>query len=370
MNYNTKIRATGSANDGNKHKPTASPTALPEIEKEELDSLFQTYLKEKEFLQGVTQSTILFYKDSMRAWKKYEGVFTEAGIKEFTMRMGESGMKPGAVNTFARGMNSFFTWLHEEGHTAKRFKIRMRKVQKRVLKTYSKSDMDKVVAYEPTVYGERRMKALILLFADTGVRISEALGLTRKDVDLKEMCITVLGKGRKERTLPISPAGKKALRNWMKNHEHSRVFCTRDGTKLNFNNLRRELKSLLKAAKVEKCEGTFHTFRRYFAKQYARNGGNLFDLQTTMGHTTLEMTRRYTAVDLEDLRLKHKTASPLMNLMKSQKKKKRDGGNNDSKMPPDNNNDGGTSGAAVSAASGNSKNNHGSVKARLIKKQG
>jgi len=354
-NY-TQSSTTDGANDGNKHKPTVSPTALPEIEEEKLDSLFQTYLKEKEFLQGVTQSTILFYKDSMRAWKKYEGVFTEAGIKEFMMSMGESGMKPGAMNTFARGMNSFFTWLHEEGHTAKRFKIRMRKVQKRVLKTYSKSDMDKIVAYEPMFYGEKRMKALILLFADTGVRISEALGLTRKDVDLKEMCITVLGKGRKERTLPISPAGKKALRNWMKNHEHSLIFCNQKGTKLNFNNLRRDLDNLLKAVGVEKSEGTFHTFRRYFAKQYARNGGNLFDLQTTMGHTTLEMTRRYTAVDLEDLRLKHKTASPLMNLMKSKKKKKRDGGNNDSKtMPPDNNDDSGTSGTAVSAASGNIK---------------
>lgn len=367
MKHFDQNNAIDGADNGAKRNLEASPTTLPLIEKEELDSLFQLYLREKEFLQGVTQSTLRFYKHSMSAWERYKGILNETGIKEFMMSMGESGMEPASANTFARGMNSFFAWLHDNGHTAKRLKIRMRKVPKRVLKTYSKADMEKIVAYEPTFYGEKRMKALILLFADTGVRISEALGLTRKDVNLKENCITVLGKGRKERILPISPAGRKALNNWMKEHEHASLFCTQGGGKLNFNNLRRELQLLLKAAKVEKCEGSFHTFRRYFAKQYARNGGNLFDLQTTMGHTTLEMTRRYTAVDLEDLRLKHKTASPLMNLMTSKKKKRGEVDGGDVAAAPDGNNgDGGTSGTAAIAAPSSTMNERNG--ARLIKK--
>ncbi|MDQ3012053.1 MAG: site-specific integrase [Acidobacteriota bacterium] len=370
-------------------KPDASTTATtPEIKKDEIDRLFQTFLREKEFLEGVTVSTIRYYKDSMKAWNRYKGILTDDGLKEFAISMAESGMEPGSINTFARGVNSFLTWLHENGHTSKRFKIRMRKVPKRVLKTYSKSDMEKVMAYEPQIFGERRIKALLMLLTDTGIRISEALGLTRKDVDLKETCITVLGKGRKERTLPISSQGKKVLSEWMKEHEHSLVFCSQNGSKLNFNNLRRDLDHLLKAAGVEKCEGTFHTFRRFFAKQYARNGGNLFDLQTTMGHTTLEMTRRYTAVDFEDLRLKHKTASPLMNLMKSMKKRSTSkptkpdgsgGGNTgNGAAAPDGGANDGSVGSPVAASGGDGDRNGGGVSgaaapsgkpgARLIKR--
>jgi integrase len=97
----------------------------------------------------------------------------------------------------------------------------------------------------------------------------------------------------------------------LKTHKHELVFCTDDGEKLLYDNLRRDFLNLLKAVGVEKAEGSFHAFRRFFGKQYLRNGGNPLYLQRVFGHSTLEMTRRYVEADDEDLQLAHKTLSPL-----------------------------------------------------------
>jgi integrase len=158
------------------------------------------------------------------------------------------------------------------------------------------------------------MMAILYLLVDTGARINEALTLTRKNIDWDNLLVTLYGKGKKERRIPISLECRKALYRWLQTHKHEFVFCTRDGNKLRYDNMRRDFMTILDAVGVEKTEGSFHAFRRFFGKQYIRNGGNPLYLQRVFGHSTLEMTKRYVEADEEDLQLAHKTLSPLERL--------------------------------------------------------
>jgi site-specific recombinase XerD len=92
------------------------------------------------------------------------------------------------------------------------------------------------------------------------------------------------------------------------------VFCTEGGGKLRYDNVRREFLVILRAVKVEKTEGGFHAFRRFFAKSYIKNGGNVLYLRKLLGHASIQVTERYVDADEESLQDAHRTLSPLERL--------------------------------------------------------
>lgn len=282
--------------------------------------LFEAFVLEKQYLKGATPKTVKSYRDAWRAFNHYgKAEMTEQGVKNFMVETVKAGRKPGASNAFARSLNSFFTWLHENGHTKKRLKIPLRKAPKRVLRTYKAEEVERILSYAPKTFVERRLLALLALLIDTGARINEALTLERSGIDFDELLVTFYGKGDKERRVPISPTCQKILVRWLKEHKFNLVFCANNGNELWQDNVRRDFRALLKKVGVEKSEGVFHTFRRYFAKEYVRNGGNVLYLQKMLGHATLDMSKRYMELDTDDLTEKHRTASPLKRLIDARK---------------------------------------------------
>jgi integrase/recombinase XerD len=279
-----------------------------------MNGYFELFIKEKTYLQGLTPKSIRHYRQSWEAFERYKGAVSEQGVKDFMVNMMMAGRKPGAANAFARGVNAYLSWLKENGHTETHLKVPLQKLEQRVLKTYKPEDVKKILSYHPRLFSEKRIIALLIILVDTGIRIDEALSLKRDGVDFDNLLLTIYGKGRKERIIPFSREGRKALFKWLKEHEHDYVFPTMQGGKLLYDNTRQDFVALLEKAKVEKSEGCFHTFRRFFAKMYSRAGGNLFYLQKMLGHSTLEMTKKYVEVETEDLQLAHKHASPLEHL--------------------------------------------------------
>ncbi len=78
-----------------------------------------------------------------------------------------------------------------------------------------------------------------------------------------------------------------------------------------YNNMRRDYQKLLDACGVEKCDQSFHSLRRLFAEQYVRNGGNLFYLMATMGHSDIKTTKLYVKIDIQALKDTHLKTSIL-----------------------------------------------------------
>jgi integrase/recombinase XerD len=150
---------------------------------------------------------------------------------------------------------------------------------------------------------------------DTGVRIQQALTLKRRKVDFDNCLITVKGKGNKERTIPFSVELRKRLRKFTSQHSFELVFCTKPGTKLLYDRMRRDFQKLMTKLGIKGFDSSFHCFRRTIARNYVRSGGNLFYLQKSLGHTTLTMSRRYVELETEDLQEMH-TRTSLLNKLR------------------------------------------------------
>jgi integrase len=283
-----------------------------------IDKLFLAFAKEKEFLSGASPATVRIYSNAWLAWKKYAGCscqISESMTREFMVNMTSGGeIKPSSANAYAKSMNSFLTWLHENGHTPTHLRIPLTATQRKVLATYSPEEVKRILTQKPTSRTGRRLIALLYLLVDTGCRVSEALSLKRAAIDWDNLLVTLEGKGGKQRRVPISMELRKVLFRWLNSHEFEYVFPTEAGRKLTFDNVRGDFFILLRAAKVEKTEGCFHAFRRFFAKSYLKGGGNVMYLRKLLGHASLQITERYVDADEESLAHAHKTLSPLERL--------------------------------------------------------
>ena len=140
-----------------------------------------------------------------------------------------------------------------------------------------------------------------MVMLDSGLRISEALGLTGKSVDFENLVIKVKGKGGKERLVPMSPELRKNLYRYAKDKE-GLLFVTRTKTPVSVQNFQRDFKVLCGAIGIKGVRCSPHTLRHSFAVNYLRAGGNLEYLRRILGHSSLSTTQKYLrALGVEDL---------------------------------------------------------------------
>jgi integrase/recombinase XerD len=125
------------------------------------------------------------------------------------------------------------------------------------------------------------------------------------------MLLTVRGKGDKHRVVPMSFELRRMLFRHLDKHNFISVFCSSKGSPLSQRNALRDMKIVTGHLGITGVRCSFHTLRHTFALNYIRNGGDVFRLQRILGHTTLEMTRRYVNLQTEDLQAVHNKLSML-----------------------------------------------------------
>jgi site-specific recombinase XerD len=159
-----------------------------------------------------------------------------------------------------------------------------------------------------------------MLFLDTGIRLAELvnLRLSRIDFPLGEM--TILGKGNKERKVPVGSQAKKALLEYISKESREpsnpqdadRLFLTADDYPITHTAVAKMFARVKIRAEVPKLHP--HVCRHTFSVRYLVNGGDAFSLQKILGHTSLEMTRKYVNMAFGDVKEKHRQFSPMDNL--------------------------------------------------------
>jgi integrase/recombinase XerD len=292
-----------------------------ESEKNELNELFNRYLKEMKYLRNFSERTITTYQYTKLRWDKYAGGMpTAEKLDQFIIGMRENGLKATTCNVSVRAFNAFLTWLKGQGKVGD---IRLKKlpIEKRQMRVFSDEDVKKVLAFKPKTKNERRIYTVFCTILDTGLRISECLSIEVSRVNFDTLTISVKGKGKKERIVPISLELRKVLFIYLTKFRASNpncvyLFCTGNGTRLTYRNAYRDLESILVRTGVGKegIDGFFHSLRRKFARSYIKNGGNVLYLQRAMGHADLTTTQLYVSPDDEDIQRVHLYVSPLGNL--------------------------------------------------------
>ena len=186
------------------------------------------------------------------------------------------------------------------------------KEEQKILATLSDSDIRRLIGWKGEGVNLKRAHLVALTILDCGLRVSEALSLRHKDVDLEELAVFVVGKGGKHRLVPISKELRARLFRNVAHGIEDYLFQTRSGGKVTVRNMERDFKALFKKIGIEGIRASPHTIRHTFAVCYLRNGGNLEFLRRCLGHSSLVTTQKYLkSLGVADLGAVHSSLSPL-----------------------------------------------------------
>lgn len=159
----------------------------------------------------------------------------------------------------------------------------------------------------------RRDAALLTLLYGAGLRISEALSLKRGDVPLAGS-ITILGKGRKERVVPVLDRVREAIAAYAEaipftGTKDSALFLSRRGKPMSAREAQLLMEKLRGALGLSD-RATPHAMRHSFATHLLANGGDLRSVQELLGHASLSTTQTYTEIDTKKLKAVYEKAHP------------------------------------------------------------
>jgi len=227
----------------------------------------------------------------------------------------------GTQHAYARAARAFLRFLVEEDYRQEPIKVDMPRLAVQELPALTGEQVRRII----DACQQARDKALVTVLVDTGLRLSEVCALDWGDIDLETGEVRVRkGKGGKDRRVIIGPKTRRSLlyyRRGLPHGEDDPVWLTYPGTSVctpGYRSPRLQRSGvIMMLRRLRKRTGiafSCHTLRRTFATLYLRNGGDLFALQASLGHTGLEMVRRYTRVTVEDLARVHGQASPVEGL--------------------------------------------------------
>ncbi len=205
------------------------------------------------------------------------------------------------INGYLRGLRGFWSWLKREEYIDDNpfLKLKLPKVPIKVIQTFTDEQLQSLFnAIDQKAPQGLRDYVVILLLLDTGVRSSELSNLTLSDVNLKNRTLKVLGKGNKERMVPIGARLQAALWKYINKHRVQpamprieNVFLTHEGYPLAKERLGAIVKKYAVKAGITGVRASPHTFRHTMAITFLRNGGDVFSLQRILGHSQLDTVR-------------------------------------------------------------------------------
>jgi len=229
-----------------------------------------------------------------------------ADFRAWLANLANAGLKRTSVARALSVVRSFFRWLerNERGGNQAIQLIRTPKLPHAVPKPITVKSAEAVIDMVGDDASETwiaaRDTAVLMLLYGAGLRIGEALGLMRKDAPTGDS-ITVLGKGSKERMVPILPVVREALKDYLDKYPRplppdEALFRGARGGPLSPRIIQKRMQPL-RAQLGLPDSATPHALRHSFATHLLSSGGDLRSIQELLGHASLSTTQRYTEVD-------------------------------------------------------------------------
>lgn len=281
--------------------------------------------------EGKSPKTISWYGEMLCAFTKYLESscispvlvnFNLVNIRGFVVYEQNRELSPYTVKAMVRAVKAFSSWLFGEQYTEENMlaTLKMPKAPARMIEPLTVEEIDRLISVQNHLTAiESRNTAILITFLGTGLRESELSNLSFKDAHIEQGFLKVMGKGSKERVVPVGGLGQKLLWRYVFhfrpepiNELNNYLFLTLDGKKLEPNAIKLLLKRWGKKAGVQRLHA--HLCRHTFATRFLINGGDVFSLQQILGHSTLEMVRHYVNLASNHVAIQHQRFSPLDHL--------------------------------------------------------
>jgi integrase/recombinase XerD len=280
---------------------------------------FQAYLKLE---KGLSDNSIEAYSRDIEKLQQYADVqpnklspevFSLNDLRLFINWVNELGMIPSSQARILSGIKSFYKYLLVEdiikNNPAEL--LESPKKQRKLPDTLSYQDINKLIsAIDLSKSDGARNKAIIEVLYSCGLRVSELTELKLSNLYLDIEFIKVIGKGNKERLVPMGGVAIKALKIWIENvrvhvpikkGEEDMVFLNRRGSRLSRVYIFMLIKQLAELAGIKKSISP-HTLRHSFATHLVEGGADLRAVQEMLGHESITTTEIYTHLDREYLK--------------------------------------------------------------------
>lgn len=265
---------------------------------------------------GLSPATIDAYRRDLErlcAWCSEHDIsqiesLESADVRSFAASEHRRGLSPRSVQRRLSGLRRFFRYLRREriieGDPGQG--VRAPKVRRKLPEVL---DVDQVLALLDIPADDElatRDRAMLELFYASGLRVSELAGLTWNRLDLEEGLVRVLGKGRRERVVPVGRHAVQALGQWRRIHattagsDQPRVFTSLKGRPLGVRAIQKRVAYWSQRQGLDQNVHP-HQLRHSFASHILESSGDLRAVQELLGHANLTTTQIYTHLDFQHL---------------------------------------------------------------------
>jgi len=284
-----------------------------------IDEVADRFLSHLKTMRGVSEHTIRNYHSDLQRFFQTMNIdsineVTRSQLRIFIMQERERGQSKRTVARRVSALRTFF-----------RYCVREKYISNNPMEDIEGPKLDRSVPHSLTyeqvslflslpdvaAYLGLRDRAMMELFYSSGLRLSELVGLNKRDLDLDEMLMRILGKGNKERVIPITENAAQWLQKYLvhpermkKTSEHNAesdpqaVFLNRFGQRISTRSIDRLFSSYFKRSGFA---GTItpHVIRHTIATHWLEQGMDLKTIQLLLGHASMATTTIYTEVSPE-----------------------------------------------------------------------
>jgi len=242
-------------------------------------------------------------------------------VRMFLLKL-QDRCKPHSIHDYYGCVKRFFNWMVLEGALEHNpmSNIRPPRYPRELISPFKVEHIrDLLLLCDQDKFLGIRNRAIILVFLDTGLRLSELAGIQLSDMDFDRGLIKVMGKGAKERVVGIGRTAQKAILKYLliRRDDHPCLWVTEEQRPMQFRGIQIMIRRLGKRAGLKNVRCSPHTFRHTFGTRAMLNGASEREVQLLLGHNSDRMTKRYTAtITSENVVSRHSQFSPVdkMNL--------------------------------------------------------
>ncbi|RJS93397.1 tyrosine recombinase XerC [Salinisphaera sp. Q1T1-3] len=283
------------------------------------------YLEHLRHVRRVSSHTVAAYRRDLDAaaetlaargcpdWQRVSA----ADLRDLLAARHRAGAKPASLARLASSLRSFYTWQMREGRAERNpaQDVRAPKKPAHLPSTIDVDDLAGMLDVEPDDTLAVRDHALLELFYSAGARLAEVAGMDLADLDLAAGEARVIGKGNRERTVPVGSRARTALSRWLTERgalagvDEPALFVSKRGTRLSRRSigLRMERWALSHGLPVHLHP---HKLRHSFATHLLESSADLRAVQELLGHANISTTQIYTHLDFAHLAKVYDAAHP------------------------------------------------------------
>ena len=270
--------------------------------------------------QGSAHTLDAYRRDlaALQAWADRQGHELVApdtsALRAFVAAEHRRGLSPKSLQRRLSACRSLYRWLLRQGRIAASPAevVRAPKAPRKLPQVLDVDEAMQLVEVATDAPLGRRDRALLELFYSSGLRLSEACALKWRDLDFDQGLVSVLGKGNKQRIVPVGSHACTALRDWRAESGgdgDAPVFPGRGGKPLTARAVQLRFKQLaMKQGVLKRIHP--HLLRHSFASHVLESSGDLRGVQELLGHADIATTQIYTHLDFQHLARVYDAAHP------------------------------------------------------------